>query len=152
MRMRVKYFSIPSRASRLCHRVILSHKKGFLGRIVSKLLRDRLAIKFGIYLSPLARIGDNFKLPHPIGIVIGDGVVVGKNVTIYQNVTLGRRHEDEASYPIVEDGVIIYAGAVVVGQVTLGKNSIIAANSVVHTDVPEGSVYGGVPARKIGTL
>ncbi len=150
--MRVKYFSTSSRAIRLCYRVVTYRKRSLWGKIASRLLRDHLAFKFGIYLSPLAQIGDNLSLPHPIGIVVGDGVIIGNNVTIYQHVTLGRRHESDASYPIVEDGVIIYAGAVVVGEVTIGRGSIIAANSVVHTDVPEGSVYGGVPAKKIGTI
>lgn len=88
------------------------------------------------------------KFPHPVGIVIGDGVRIGRNVRIYQNVSIGLRQNALAwdvvdQYPIIEDGVTIYAGAVVIGSVTIGKYSIVGANAVITADVPaEATVYG----------
>lgn len=84
-------------------------------------------------------------MPHPIGIVIGKNVCLGKNITIYQNVTLGTK--DGLLYPILHDGVTVYAGAVVVGGIKIGKNAIIGANSFVNIDVPDNAIVVGCPAR-----
>jgi serine O-acetyltransferase len=82
--------------------------------------------------------------PHPIGIVIASGVVIGKKVTIYQNVTIGRKTVgDESSYPVVCDNVIVYAGAVLIGNITIGARSIIGANAIVSKSVPPDSVVVG---------
>lgn len=88
------------------------------------------------------------RFPHPVGIVIGDGVRIGNEVRIYQNVTLGLLENTPAStavdqYPILEDGVIVYAGAVIAGAVTIGAGSVIGANAVITKDVPPGSVAFG---------
>jgi serine O-acetyltransferase len=96
----------------------------------------------------LSTIGKNIKLPHPLGIVIGAGVVIKDNVTIFQQVTLGGKGGfHKLDYPIIENNVIIYAGAKILGSVTIGQNSIIGANSVVLSDIPPDSVAVGVPAR-----
>lgn len=102
---------------------------------------------FGCYLSPHAQIGAGLILPHPVGIVIGDGSVIGDGVTIYQHVTLGRRTEGEEKYPTVEDGVTIYAGATLIGGITIGARAIVGAHAVVVSDVPPGAVAAGAPAR-----
>ena len=63
----------------------------------------------------------------PGGIVIGGEVVIGADVTIYQNVTLGRAHADEGSNPVIKDGVTLYAGAMVIGAVTIGAGAVVGA-------------------------
>lgn len=118
---------------------------------IAKFLSNRLKVK-GLHISHKAKIHRSLNLPHPIAIVIGEGVVIGKNVSIYQNVTLGGARLGDAkggNYPTVNEGAVIFAGAVVVGNVTLGKNCIIGANSVVLNDVPDNAVCAGVPAKII---
>lgn len=115
--------------------------------IYSRYLSVRLDRKHRIVLSPIAQIGKNLRVPHPDGVIIGDGVVIGDNCTIYQQVTLGQSY---GMYPTLGDGVIVYAGAKVVGGVHIGDFAVIGANSVVVRDVPAGIVVAGVPARAIG--
>ncbi len=79
--------------------------------------------------------------------VVGEGVEIADHVTLYQHVTLGRAREDDAVYPVVGQGVIIYAGAVVVGDVTLGAGSVVGANAVVIRDVAAGATAVGLPAK-----
>ena len=88
-------------------------------------------------------------IPHPIGIVIGSDVPIGKNCTIMQNVTIGIRRLEENSGPKIGDGVTICSGAAVLGDVTVGDHSVIGANSIVLSDVPENTVVAGSPAEKI---
>ncbi|MXP27019.1 hypothetical protein GRI39_13370 [Altererythrobacter indicus] len=140
-----KIFSVQMKASRLAYKTV-SQKNTAAGRLKARYYGRKLAKEFGIYCARLAKIGTGLTLPHPIGIVIGDGVRIGKNVTIYQNVTLGLKNRDDLIYPTVHDDVVIYAGAVIVGPVTVGARSVIAANAVVTVDVPPDSVAAGVPA------
>ena len=89
-------------------------------------------------------------LRHPVGIVVGEYSEIGENVQIGQNVTLGGHGEDGPSvHPVVEDNVTIYSGAVVVGDITLGKGCTIGANSVVLDDVPEDKTSVGAPATEV---
>jgi len=97
-----------------------------------------------------ADIAPGLVLPHPGGIVLGHARI-GRDVVIFQNVTLGARsfdpHYDLATRPTLEDGVIIGAGAVVLGPVTVGAGATVAANSLVTRDVPAGDTALGVPAK-----
>lgn len=88
-------------------------------------------------------------MTHPVGIVIGANVELGENILIRQNVTLGRRGGDHISdsQPILHDNVRLGAGAVILGNVTVGKNAVVGANSVVLDDVPSNSVVVGAPAK-----
>ena len=103
-------------------------------------------------------IGEGLKIHHPHDIVIGRGAIVGKNVTIYNGVTLGARNLEELDenkdtserYPIIEDGVTIFSGSKLLGNITVGKNSIIGANSVVLDSFPRNSIIVGAPAQLIG--
>lgn len=106
----------------------------------------------GADLLPGCTIGPGLLLPHPTGVVVGHGVVVGEDCTLLQNVTLGEKFADGRAphdYPIIGDRVVIGAGAIILGKVTVGSDSSIAANSVVIADVPEGAVVAGSPARQI---
>ncbi len=117
----------------------------------SRFLSRRLQAR-GLYISPLARISESVSFPHPVAIVIGDGCVVEANVRIYQNVTLGGARMGDwqaGNYPTIGAGTVIFAGAVVVGNISIGKNCIIGANSVVLSDVPDNSVSVGAPARVV---
>jgi serine O-acetyltransferase len=108
---------------------------------------------YGVYISPNAVIGIGLKLPHPTGIVIGDGVVIGRNCIIYQQVTFGGARLGDAkdsNYPHIGDNVIFFAGAKIIGKISIKSNCIVGANSVVIKDVREGCTVVGIPARIIG--
>jgi serine O-acetyltransferase len=131
----------------------LSYDKGFYK--VGILLRNKLIIKYGVQISLKADIGLGLELKHINGIVIGDGVKIGRNAVIYQQVTIGGQNLGDGiknSYPYIGDNVIIFAGAKILGDVIIGNNSIVGANSVVIKNVDENSVYAGIPAKKINDL
>lgn len=87
--------------------------------------------------------------PHPIGLVIGRNVVIGEGCTIYQNVTIGVKDIKKLEYPSIGNNVIIYASAIIIGNVKIGDNSIIGAGCIVTKDVPENKVALGSPMRII---
>lgn len=128
-----------------------SFGRGIWGRIGARLFA-RLNIFFNACdIDPASDIGPGLKIPHPCGIVIGP-CRIGKNVMILQNVTIGMRRfsDDETSphsYPSIGNGVTISSGAAILGSVLVGSDSSIGANAVVLSDVPEGCVAVGVPAR-----
>jgi serine O-acetyltransferase len=103
----------------------------------------------GIDIHPGASIGEKFFIDHGTGVVIGETSVIGKNVRIYQGVTLGAKSFplDEHGkpikgiprHPILEDDVVIYAGATILGRITIGKGSIIGGNVWLMREVPPGS-------------
>ena len=138
-------------------RVMLNYRLGkyfyFKGGRFTSLVAQRykyvLIAKRGCHFSYQSVIGKKLKLPHPLGIVIGDGVVIKDNVKIWHQVTLGSHGKkgQPIQYPTIEDGVKIYAGAKVIGGVSIGKNAIIGANSVVNVDVPENAVAVGIPCK-----
>jgi serine O-acetyltransferase len=88
-----------------------------------------------------ARIGKSFKLSHcGASTVIGKKVKIGNNVHIYHNVTIGAERKYSDEYPVIESNVIIYPGSIIIGNVNIGKNSIIGAHSFVNKDVPPNSI------------
>ena len=100
----------------------------------------------GIEIHPGACIGKGFFIDHGDGVVIGETTVIGDNVTLYQGVTLGGTGKDTGKrHPTVENGVMISAGAKVLGPITIGRNAKIGAGSVVLTDVPANATVVGVP-------
>lgn len=122
-------------------------------KLIPIFLFRHLEKTYGVYISKNASIEIGLKFPHPTGIVIGDGVEIGKNCIIYQQVTFGGARLGDAKnnyYPHVGDNVVFFAGAKVIGKITIKSNSVIGANSVVIKDVPEGCTVVGVPARIIG--
>ncbi|HEX4854374.1 hypothetical protein [Arenimonas sp.] len=92
---------------------------------------------FGVDVAAHARIGAGVRLPHPVGIVIGDGVEIGSNATIYQCVTLGSLR---GGYPKIGSDVFLYPSAVVVGAIFVGDGAKIGALTYVDKDVAPGAV------------
>lgn len=122
------------------------HHIPFLPKLITLLI-------FLIYNSKIpytAQIGKNtFFAYGGIGVVLHANCVIGDNVLIGCQVTLGGGNRHYPGVPIIKDNVMIKKGAIVYGGVTIEKNSIIGANSVVNKPVPENSVYAGVPAKLI---
>lgn len=128
--------------------------KIFPGRnFILQIIRTIIHWASGCDFSAGAVIPPSTRFPHPTGIVIGEGVRLGLGVTIYQNVTLGShgRLGKPISFPIIGDDSTIFAGAVLIGGITVGRNCVIGANSVLMTDVKDGSIAVGSPARIIST-
>lgn len=106
---------------------------------------------FGIDIHPAARVGKGIMIDHAHAIVIGETAVVGDNVSLLHSVTLGGTgKEDEDRHPKIGDGVLIGAGAKVLGNIRVGNCSRIAAGSVVLSEVPACKTVAGVPARIVG--
>ncbi len=114
-------------------------------------LQSRASQVFQVDINPAVRIGRGIMLDHGTGLVIGETAVVGDNVSMLQNVTLGgtgKSHLDR--HPKIGNGVLIGAGAKVLGNITVGDCSRIGAGSVVLKDVPPRVTVAGVPAKVIG--
>lgn len=113
--------------------------------------QNRISAEFGVDIHPAARIGRGVMMDHATGIVIGETAVVGDNVSIMQSVTLGgtgKEHGDR--HPKVGNGVLLSAGATILGNISIGDGAQVAAGSVVLKDVPPHTVVAGVPAREVG--
>jgi serine O-acetyltransferase len=111
----------------------------------------RISELFGVDVHPAARLGQGIMIDHAHSIVIGETAVVGDNVSMLHSVTLGGTGKDGADrHPKISDGVLIGAGAKVLGNIRVGKCSRIAAGSVVLEDVPPCKTVAGVPARIVG--
>jgi serine O-acetyltransferase len=111
----------------------------------------RISEVFGVDIHPAARIGKGIMIDHAHSIVIGETAVVGDNVSMLHSVTLGGTgKEEEDRHPKIGDGVLIGAGAKVLGNIHVGHCSRVAAGSVVLEDVPPCTTVAGVPARIVG--
>lgn len=109
-----------------------------------------------IYLSNHLTIGiwslyrKRTKFPHPVGVVIGRKVKIGYDCIIYQNVTIGTANTLNyltSNYPKIGNNVTIYPNSIIIGDISIGDNSIIGAGSIVLNDVPANSVARGIPAK-----
>ncbi|MGI6394741.1 MAG: serine O-acetyltransferase EpsC [bacterium] len=117
--------------------------------LIPRIITEMAHSETGIDIHPGAKIGERFFMDHGTGIVIGGTSVIGKNVKIYQGVTLGAKSfpKDErgnlvkgvARHPIVEDNVVIYSNATILGRVTIGKGAVIGGNTWIMEDVPAGA-------------
>lgn len=140
-------FCYPGLHALLAHR--LSHKLykwriPFVPRFISFIMR----ILTGIEIHPGAEIGERFFIDHGEGVVIGETTIIGNDVLIYQQVTLGGTGKDKGKrHPTLMDGVIVGAGAKVLGNITLGNHVRVGAGSVVVEDVPDFATVVGVPGR-----
>lgn len=125
--------------------------------LVARIISDIAHSATGIDIHPGAQIGDSFFVDHGTGVVIGETAIIGRHVRIYQAVTLGaksfRKDDDgiivkgEPRHPIIEDDVVIYAGATVLGRITVGKGSSIGGNVWLTHSVPAGSNVSQAKAR-----
>ena len=115
-------------------------------------LQNRISCVFAVDIHPAAKIGKGIMFDHATGIVIGETAVVEDNVSIMQSVTLGgtgKEHGDR--HPKVRSGVLISAGAKVLGNIEIGECAKVGAGSVVLKNVPPRTTVAGVPAKEVGT-
>jgi serine O-acetyltransferase len=128
----------------------LAHALHELGvPLVARIISEIAHSATGIDIHPGAQIGNSFFIDHGTGVVIGETAILGKHVRLYQAVTLGAKRftEDENGvlvkgyprHPIVEDNVVIYAGATLLGRITIGAGSVIGGNVWLTHSVPSGS-------------
>ncbi|MFT6088912.1 MAG: serine O-acetyltransferase [Akkermansiaceae bacterium] len=111
----------------------------------------RVSEIFGVDIHPAAKIGKGIMIDHAHSVVIGETAVVGDNVSMLHSVTLGGTGKEEQDrHPKIGDGVLIGAGAKVLGNITVGHCSRIAAGSVVLESVPPCKTVAGIPARVVG--
>lgn len=114
-------------------------------------LQNRISIVFDVDIHPAARLGSGIMVDHATGLVIGETAVIGRNVSMLHGVTLGGCGTGKGPrHPQIGDGVLISAGAKVLGPVRVGVGAKIAAGSVVLDDVPDHTTVAGVPARAMG--
>lgn len=141
----------PGFAVTLTHRIaFFLYPRNVLTRVIAKILWRLNIIASGCYISPTSKIGAGLYLPHPTGIVLGDGVVIGENATIYQGVTMGVAKRGRSSdYPQVGNDVVIFASAILIGGVKIGDGARVGAQSLVLSDVQPGSTVVGSPARLV---
>lgn len=119
----------------------------FLGRLISVFGRWLT----GIEIHPAVKIGRRFFIDHGFGVVIGETAEIGDDVTLYQGVTLGGTSLDKGKrHPTLCDGVVVGAGAKILGALTVGANARVGSNAVVLKDVGAGETVVGIPAKSIG--
>jgi len=126
-------------------------------KLVARLVAEIAHTKTGIDIHPGASIGSSFFVDHGTGVVIGETSIIGERVRIYQAVTLGARHfptdhegkviKGAARHPVVEDDVIVYAGATILGRIVIGRGSTIGGNVWLTEDVPPNSFVTQATAR-----
>ena len=129
---------------RLAHQLYISNVP-----LLARLISEQAHSLTGIDIHPGAQIGSGFFIDHGTGVVIGETCIIGERVRIYQAVTLGAKRfetddegqlqKDYVRHPIVEDDVVIYAGATILGRVVIGQGSVIGGNVWLTKSVPAGS-------------
>ncbi|MBN1123651.1 MAG: hypothetical protein JXA82_01490 [Sedimentisphaerales bacterium] len=123
------------------------HKLGLLAPITERFMHHLSHC----WISTLAEIGPGFRIPHVCGIIIPPGIIIGENCEIRQNVTLGgnygKTNAKGRTNPRLGNSVSLGPGAVVLGPVEIGDNTVIGANAVVTTDIPPNSVVGAFRAE-----
>ena len=146
----------PGVAAIIHHR--LAHALYRLGvPMIARIISEATHSATGIDIHPGAEIGESFFIDHGTGVVIGGTAIIGRRVRLYQAVTLGaKRFEVDDSgalrksyprHPIIEDDVVIYAGATVLGRITVGRGAVISGNVWVTQDVPPGATITQARAR-----
>lgn len=128
--------------------------------LIARIISEKAHSETGIDIHPGATIGNQFFVDHGTGVVIGETALIGERVRLYQAVTLGavRFAEDESGslkkgeprHPIVEDDVVVYAGATILGRVTIGKGSVIGGNVWLTRSVPAGSQISQASSKQAG--
>lgn len=134
----------------LMHRV--SHQLWQLGfKWFARMTAHFARFVTGIEIHPGAVIGRRFFIDHGMGVVIGETAEIGDDVTLYHGVTLGGTSWEKGKrHPTLENGVVVGAGAKVLGPINIGKDARIGSNAVVVKDVATGTTVVGIPARVAG--
>jgi serine O-acetyltransferase len=138
----------------------IAHELHVLGvPLIPRIITEYAHTLTGVDIHPGARIGEKFFIDHGTGVVIGETSIIGRNVTLYQGVTLGAKSFplDAAGnpikgidrHPVVEDDVVVYAGATILGRITIGKGSSIGGNVWLTSSVPPGSRVTQAEAREL---
>lgn len=146
----------PGITATMYHRI--AHQLHRLGApLTARIIAEIAHSTTGIDIHPGAQIGPSFFIDHGTGVVIGETAIIGRCVRLYQAVTLGAKRfpadengiliKGNARHPIVEDDVVIYAGATILGRITIGAGSIIGGNVWVTRSVPPGSHISQAQAR-----
>lgn len=118
--------------------------------VIPRLISTLSRFFTGVDIHPAAIIGRRFFIEHGAGVVIGETTEIGEDCLLYQQVTLGATGSQKGKrHPTLKNGVIVGAGAKVIGSLTLGNHSKVGAGSVVITDVPDYATVVGVPGRVI---
>jgi len=126
-----------------------THNMKFVGRYLSWMTR----LVTNVDIHPGATIGRRFFIDHGACVVIGETAIIGDDVTLYHGVTLGGTSWSEGKrHPTIEDGVLVGAGAKILGPITVGAGARVGANSVVMKDVPPGMTVIGIPGKVVNTL
>lgn len=125
--------------------------------IIARIVAESSHSQTGIDIHPGAEIGGSFFIDHGTGVVVGETAVIGERVRLYQAVTLGAKRfsvdesgalvKGQPRHPIVEDDVVVYAGATILGRVTIGRGSVIGGNVWLTRSVPAGSNIVQAQAR-----
>lgn len=133
----------------------------FLYRIAHQFYRVRLYLlarlisQFGRFLTgieihPGAQIGRRLFIDHGFGVVIGETSIIGDDVMMYHGVTLGSKNlVNTKRHPTIEDRVVLGTGSKILGDIIIGHDSIVGANSVVSKSLPPHSIVGGIPAQSL---
>jgi serine O-acetyltransferase len=136
----------------------LAHELHSLGApLIARMMSEIAHSSTGIEIHPGARIGGSFFIDHGTGVVIGETAIIGEHVRLYQAVTLGAKRfpvdehgalvKGNLRHPIVEDDVVIYAGATILGRITIGRGSTIGGNVWLTRSVPPGSTISQAQTR-----
>jgi serine O-acetyltransferase len=136
---------IALQAYRISHRLWESGRTEF-----ARELHGRITQALHVSIHPSATIGSGMFIDHGTGVTIGEGVVMGDDVSMLQGVTIGRSPEGQAGAPRIGRGVLLSAGATVLGNIEIGDFAKIGAGSLVIASVPSGYTAVGVPARLVG--
>ena len=119
---------------------------------MSLFIQNRASEVFGVDIHPAAEILGGVMIDHATGVVIGETAKIDKNVSIFQGVTLGGKGNERGDrHPKIQSGVSIYASSTVLGNITIGINSTIAAGSLVLKDVDPNTTVAGIPAKVLST-
>ncbi len=136
----------------------LAHELHCLGApLIARMISEIAHSATGIEIHPGAKIGGSFFIDHGTGVVIGETAIIGEHVRLYQAVTLGAKRfpvdehgalvKGNLRHPIVEDDVVIYAGATILGRITIGRGSTIGGNVWLTRSVPPGSTVSQAQTR-----
>ena len=136
----------------------LAHELHRLGApLIARMISEIAHSATGIEIHPGAQIGGSFFIDHGTGVVIGETAIIGEHVRLYQAVTLGAKRfpvdehgalvKGNLRHPIVEDDVVIYAGATILGRITIGRGSTIGGNVWLTRSVPPGSIVSQAQTR-----